>query len=426
MASSTPEQFTGSSNKRVWWKCAVARDHEWPSTIDNRTQRQSGCPCCAGRQPSVTNCVGTQFPDIAREWHATKNDMLTPESVACGYRTKVWWTCAEGPEHDYKATPNSRTRNGTGCPTCAGKLVSSTNSLAARGRDVAARWHPTKNRETSPADVLWATSKSYWWKCPEGPDHEWKAPVSRLTSAGQGCPFCRGMRVSVTNSISAINPDAAAEWHPTKNAPLSPADVVAGSNKSFWWQCARDSGHEWEAAANNRCARNGLGSGCPHCAPPQDSWQQVCLSFELSAFFELDVDDHAVNVPEHKRRWNVDVVLRSERIAIEFDGLYWHKSPEAHDRDKRKSEALESDGWHVIRVREYPLKPIGPNDVVVPYKDAKRAAVITLRRLQQLVGYELAGLEEYMSKPQLLQEASALEYMQWIRKGRPSQRAAGS
>ena len=229
----------------------------------------------------------------------------------------------------------------------------------------------------------------------------------------------------MTNSLEATTPEVAAEWHPTKNGALTAADVVAGSNKVFWWRCGQNPQHEWEAMAANR-TRDGMGSGCPHCAPPKDSWQQVCLAFEIAAFFEVDVDDHLVRVPGRKRVWNVDIVLRGERIAVEFDGLYWHNTPEAHERDSQKLESLESDGWRVIRVREYPLKPIGPHDVVVSYKSAKQAAILTLRRLQEMVGYSIPGLLDYMSTAEPIRLEDAIAHMQRLKNSRSQFQAVGS
>lgn len=42
----TPEEVTVGSNKIVEWKCKIC-NHEWPSTIANRTCMDHGCPRCA-------------------------------------------------------------------------------------------------------------------------------------------------------------------------------------------------------------------------------------------------------------------------------------------------------------------------------------------------------------------------------------------
>ncbi|MDD5503950.1 MAG: zinc-ribbon domain-containing protein [Candidatus Omnitrophica bacterium] len=51
----------------------------------------------------------------------------------------------------------------------------------------------------------------------------------------------------------------AKEWHPTKNRPLTLADVVPGSHRIVWWKCEK--GHEWQA----RIDRRSNGSNCPAC-----------------------------------------------------------------------------------------------------------------------------------------------------------------
>ena len=50
------------------------------------------------------------------------------------------------------------------------------------------------------------------------------------------------------------------KWHPTKNIPLTPYDVSAGSYKKVWWIC--DNGHEWKAPIIRVAT---YGHGCPFC-----------------------------------------------------------------------------------------------------------------------------------------------------------------
>lgn len=60
--------------------------------------------------------------------------------------------------------------------------------------------------------------------------------------------------------IDKIHPALAAEWHPTLNTDLSPADVSAGSGRKVWWICTLH--HAWQDTPGHRCGR---GSGCPFC-----------------------------------------------------------------------------------------------------------------------------------------------------------------
>ncbi|MBV9452550.1 MAG: DEAD/DEAH box helicase family protein [Rubrobacter sp.] len=155
----------------------------------------------------------------------------------------------------------SRSYGGRGCPYCARQQVSVTNSLAALYPELAAQWHPTKNENLTPEQIIAGSKREAWWLCSEGPDHEWEAPVGERTG-GNGCPYCRALRVSVTNSLASLHPELAKQWHPTKNGDLFPEQVVAGSHQKVWWQCPKGLDHEWEASVVKRTRG---GRGCPLC-----------------------------------------------------------------------------------------------------------------------------------------------------------------
>ena len=145
------------------------------------------------------------------------------------------------------------------------------NSLAACYPDIAAEWHPTKNGNLTPDRVSKSARRTVWWlgKC----GHEWAMPINartlkcRLDSnghlrKGQGCPYCAGKRILVGfNDLQSKNPQLAKEWHSTKNGDLKPQNVMAGSDKKYWWKCGR-CGYEWQASVNHR--NRGTGN-CPSC-----------------------------------------------------------------------------------------------------------------------------------------------------------------
>ena len=210
------------------------------------------------------NSLASLHPNIAAQWHPTKNGDLTPAGVSSSYREKVWWRCPNGPDHEWATRVSNRVHVRTGCPFCAKQRLSVTNSLAALSPNVAAQWHPTRNGDASPDQVIDGSDKRYWWKCPEGTDHEWIASVGNRTQGRTGCPFCSGLRASITNSLLSLAPDLAAQWDPNKNAPLTPAQVVARSGRRVWWQCARNPSHSWHAQIASRFK----GSGCPGCFRP--------------------------------------------------------------------------------------------------------------------------------------------------------------
>jgi hypothetical protein len=238
----------------------------------------------ASEQPASKYWV-SGWPEIVAEWHPTRNGALDPGDVSYGSGRKVWWKCPRGPDHEWRASPNNRTAGRTGCPFCAGREVSVTNSLATLRPDLAKQWHPRRNGKLVPERVVAGSARAVWWKCISSPEHEWRvSPHDRLTLMG-GCPFCLALRVCSTNSLAATRPGIAAEWHSTKNHRLTPHDVVEGSARRVWWRCSRNSEHEWCASLSNRTLR---GSGCPFCSGTRASAQH-CL---------------AVACPEIAREWH--------------------------------------------------------------------------------------------------------------------------
>jgi hypothetical protein len=39
---------------------------------------------------------------LAKQWHPTKNNELTPFDVSKGSDKKVWWKCEKGKDHEWK------------------------------------------------------------------------------------------------------------------------------------------------------------------------------------------------------------------------------------------------------------------------------------------------------------------------------------
>ncbi|HFJ9467876.1 zinc-ribbon domain-containing protein [Bacillus cereus group sp. BfR-BA-01495] len=255
----TPDKISFGSNKSVWWlgKCG----HEWDAKVNNRING-NGCPKCyeaTGRKivhrrslKKGINDLQTENPDLAKEWHPTKNEALLPCDVLSGSKKRVWWLGRCG--HEWDAVINSR-NNGIGCPYCANrKVLKGFNDLETNNPDLAREWHPTHNDDLQPSDVITQTDKKVWWlgKC----SHEWDARVC-ARHRGASCPYCANQKVlKGFNDFETRNPELAKEWHPTKNGELKPSEVITFGDKKVWW--LGECGHEWEAKIYKR-------SKCPIC-----------------------------------------------------------------------------------------------------------------------------------------------------------------
>ena len=205
--------------------------------------------------------LASQHPLIAAE-----ADGWDPTTVTFGSSKEKLWKCPKG--HPlFPQTVNTKVRLGVGkgCPYCRGLKVVPEESLSALFPDIAAQWHPTKNGSLTPDQVPNRGDMRVWWQCPKVKEHVYEARVADRSDKkrARGCPFCSGNKVSPERSLSTLSPSVAKEWHPTKNAPLTPDDLTNSSNKKFWWQCKKDPAHEWEAQIYARTKAKG--TGCPHC-----------------------------------------------------------------------------------------------------------------------------------------------------------------
>ncbi len=76
------------------------------------------------RQYGYSSRLTVASPTVAEEWDYDKNpSRLFPTILPTGSLRPVWWKCSVC-SHSYKASPESRTVRGKGCPECEkNKLV---------------------------------------------------------------------------------------------------------------------------------------------------------------------------------------------------------------------------------------------------------------------------------------------------------------
>ena len=129
--------------------------------------------------------LAVENPELAKEWHPTKNDTFTPQTISHKSNRKVWWIGSCG--HEWEAIVNNR-MNGASCPFCSNrKVLYGFNDLETTHPELLEDWHPFKNDAISPSEIINNSGKVLWWKCRNG--HEWSSSVTNRTH-GSGCPTC--------------------------------------------------------------------------------------------------------------------------------------------------------------------------------------------------------------------------------------------
>ena len=193
----TPDRVFPKGRLRAWWLCPKC-EHEWSAAVANRAEG-SGCPKCA-KEVTKEHNLAALYPELAKEWHPTKNGDLTPDKVFPKSIVKRWWLCPEC-EHEWSAIVRNRA-DGKGCPKCAKGLTKEYN-LAIKFPVIAKEWHPTKNENLTPFDVTPKSGKSVWWLCPKC-GHEWEAVVANRTYNGTGCLSCTNLKPSKKHNLEAV------------------------------------------------------------------------------------------------------------------------------------------------------------------------------------------------------------------------------
>jgi hypothetical protein len=281
-------------------------------------------------------------PDLAKEWHPTKNGTLTPGDVTPGSTLKVWWKCDDG--HEWDAIVSGRA-SGRGCRMCYLCRVSKTNNLQAANPEAAKQWHPTLNGDLTPSDVAPNSHIEAWWLCDKG--HVQKARV-QTRNEGRGCFVCHHGPSSREESLQALYPEIADQWHPTKNGDRTPSDVTAHSGRRVWWQCERD--HEWDAVIAQRT----IGKGCPFCSgrrlTPETCLQAVFpeLAKEWHPTLNGDLTPRDVSPKSAKKVWWLcpeghvhDAIInnRSRGIGCRYcAGRYKNQPPEGSDNGRETEQ----------------------------------------------------------------------------------------
>jgi len=366
--SLTPNDVVAGSNKRCWWKCPVADDHEWVVSPNKRALSGHQCPYCCGQMVCLSNCLATTHPRLAEQWHPNKNGQLTPFSIVSGTNKKVWWKCPVAEDHEWIATVHSRA-SGRNCPCCGGVKVVNSNCLAITHPHLARQWHPTKNGDVTPFDVVAGGKGSYWWRCLLVEDHEWSAPLHHRKK-GRGCPCCRGIKAVLSNCLATTHPHLAKQWHSMRNGSLTPSDVTKGTHKKVWWQCDDVKDHVWYVSPTSRTSNE---SNCPFCLRHRGETAVAhylhTRGYDYSSQVRFSDCRKVRPLP-----FDFVVWLGNPFCCIEYQGPHhyvdWHHEVEfTQERDEIKREWCRSKGVLLLEIPYWKLHDIDHvlDDFLVSY-----------------------------------------------------------
>lgn len=139
------------------------------------------------------------------------------------------------------------------------------------------------------------------------------------------------------------------EWNYEKNIPLKIEEIKIKSGRKVWWKCAY--GHEWCVSPNSRYTQK---TGCPKCSSElRTSFPEQAIFFYLKKIYN--------NIHSRYRLENgmeLDIFIEEINTGIEYDGIVYHSSDKAKERDIRKDRFCDGNGIRLIRVIEVKEIPI--------------------------------------------------------------------
>ena len=342
----TPDQIAPHSNKLVYWLCE--KGHPYKMSPDKRVNGQN-CPYCNNRRLLVGyNDLETTYPNIAKEWDYSKN-VGRPRDYTYRSMYKAHWKCSIC-GHQWTALIRDRVDSKYQlCPVC---------TLAKRGKErhnrlikklggitdplLIAEWDYSKN-EKGPEEYRPQSNESVNWICSKC-GYRYKARISNRTALGRGCACCAGkVVVPGVNDLASTHPKLAAEWHPSKNGNLRPTDVSYGMATRIWWLCPE--GHAYQATLLHRSS----GTNCPRC----NSGRQTSFAEQAVFYYVKKVFPDAISRYKEifDKSMELDIYIPSIKLAIEYDGVAWHKSDKLK-REIKKYQICQKNGIKLLRLKE--------------------------------------------------------------------------
>ena len=295
-------------------------------------------------------CIEHNELGVLDEWDNERNK-CTPHDISYASSKNFWWICKLG--HSWQARIGNRTLLKRGCPYCSGsKTLPGFNDFKTwciinKRQDLIQEWNNEKN-EISIDNISPKNSRKVWWKCNLG--HEWDATIGSRTNPLRpgGCPYCSKPPKKILVGFNDFESwcknnnrnDLLAEWDYENNSIL-PSEVTFGSGKRIWWKCSK--AHRWQAVINNRTC--GSKTQCPICTRTQSSFPEQAIAFYLNSIFDI-LQRYRIN------GYEVDIFIPKYKIAIEYDGRFFHDNEKTALRDKEKTDAIKKADVQLIRVKE--------------------------------------------------------------------------
>lgn len=251
----TPNLVMPHSKQPVWWRCAAG--HEWEASPKYR-QGLHGCPDCttAGtseQEVRLRHELAAAGVPIQHDHGPIQTARLRPvraDMVCPNWRLVLEW---DGKYFHANTIRQDLKQNGY-LAEAGWRVVRIREELPRTTDDdcVVGIFRPGRVKDI--ADIVLRHLQSLGYLASELDDYLADSRPWAQADADAELATLRSV------SLATENPSLAAQWHPTRNANLTPLHVSPRSDARVWWLCA--AGHEWKAPVYRRAR----GIGCGYCA----------------------------------------------------------------------------------------------------------------------------------------------------------------
>lgn len=126
----------------------------------------------------------------------------------------------------------------------------------------------------------------------------------------------------------------------SKKNTFKAENLTPGSGERAIWECT--SGHEWESYVY--ATRN----SCPKCSYSNRSKAEIEIAeYVESLGFKIKCNDRTIIAP-----YELDIVIPSLRLAIEYNGLYWHSGDQPGELFNLKKRMCDAAGYQLLVIWE--------------------------------------------------------------------------
>ena len=200
----TPYDCKVGSTYKVWWKCPIC-GYEWQASAEKRCSRGHGCLNCSKQVPLAgINDLATLYPEIAKEWHPTKNGNIKPTDIRPRSNRKYWWKC-QICGYEWQASGNNRIGHKSGCPACAGRVPRmGIDDIFTVRPELQKEWDNKLNSGIDANSLPLGSHTKVWWKCSKC-GHQWQTEVRQRVKGFGKCPHCAKKQLDFDFSSEGTN-----------------------------------------------------------------------------------------------------------------------------------------------------------------------------------------------------------------------------